>query len=236
MKNRTLIFISTYNEVENVREIYQQISNLSTRVDFLFIDDASVDGTKELLDGLAKSAASVSLIHRPKKEGIGSAHRAGIDFAYEKGYTTLITMDCDLSHLPQYIPQLIEQSSDCDVVIASRYLKESNFTSWRWPRRFLAYLSHFSTAVFLSLPYDATTAFRLYRLDKIPQSAFTHIRSSDYAFFFESLYFLKKSGASIKEIPVVSHDRKKGHSKMTALHLLSGLYRLLTLAINNLRG
>ncbi len=47
MMNKTLLLLPTMNENDNVNKLFYEISNLKIKLDFLFIDDASTDGTKE---------------------------------------------------------------------------------------------------------------------------------------------------------------------------------------------
>ena len=190
MKNKLLILIPTYNEKENVEKILSQIFALSLSADILFIDDNSPDGTGQLLEEMAKKNKSIFVLNRPGKKGIGSAHADGINWAYDSGYRTLITMDCDLSHSPEYISEFILNSTKADIVVGSRYLQEKSLTTWNIYRKTLTHLGHFSTKIFLNMPYDATGAFRLYRLDRIPQHFLNLISSNNYPFFFESLYVL----------------------------------------------
>ncbi|HLG40848.1 MAG TPA: glycosyltransferase, partial [Chitinophagaceae bacterium] len=82
-RNGFLIFIPTYNELENVEILYNQIKSLNLDVDFLFLDDNSPDGTGQLIDKMAVQDKTVFVIHREKKNGIGSAHQDGIRWAYE---------------------------------------------------------------------------------------------------------------------------------------------------------
>ena len=55
MSSRTLIFVPTYNELENVRELFGQLVALGRDYSLLFLDDNSPDGTGELLDELART-------------------------------------------------------------------------------------------------------------------------------------------------------------------------------------
>jgi ubiquinone/menaquinone biosynthesis C-methylase UbiE len=64
------------------------------------------------------------------------------------------------------------------------------------------------------MPYDATGAFRLYRLDRIPSGVFDIVYSRSYSFFFESLYVLWLNGYRVREIPLELPARTYGHSKM----------------------
>ncbi|HXN33121.1 MAG TPA: glycosyltransferase, partial [Polyangiaceae bacterium] len=105
--HKTLIFIPTFNERGNVERMTTEVLALDIDADLLFIDDNSPDGTGELLDRLASQHSRVRVVHREAKRGIGSAHLDGILFAYSHGYTRLVTMDCDFTHSPSLIPELL---------------------------------------------------------------------------------------------------------------------------------
>lgn len=220
ISEKTLVLIPTYNEQENVEKLFNEIINLDSNVDFLFIDDNSPDGTGRTIDRLAKQHTNVNVIHRPKKLGIGSAHMDGINWAYDHHYKVLITMDCDFTHLPKYIPDFIRNSGNYHVVVGSRYLSSKSIEAWSLPRRILTLMAHFLTKHLLKMEYDATGAYRLYRLGKIPQNVFRLIRSSGYSFLFESLYVLHVNRVSIKEISICLPTRNLAHSKMTIKHIL----------------
>lgn len=211
---RTLIFVPTYNEAGNVELLYRDIKALDLDADILFLDDNSPDGTGTLIDGLAATDSRVHAIHRSGKLGIGSAHLAGIAWAYRHGYQLLVTMDCDFTHSPNLIPAFIEHSNHSDVVIGSRYLRKGSLRHWNLLRKALTHAGHFLTNLLLDMPHDATGAFRVYRLDRIPAGTFSLVLSLSYSFFFESLYVLQLNGHSIHEVPIDLPARTYGHSKM----------------------
>jgi len=227
---KTVIFIPTYNERENVQELCGRIQALNLEVDILFLDDNSPDGTGELLDMLAGKNKNITVLHRTGKLGIGSAHQDGIQWAYQNKYKYLITMDCDFTHPPEYIPDLIKKSVEHDIVVGSRYLKEDSLKGWNILRRSLTMAGHLLTKYLLKIHQDATGAFRIYNLDKIPAHAFSIVSSKGYSFFFESLYILNLNGFSIAEIPINLPPRTYGHSKMRikdawhSLMFLSAIY------------
>lgn len=231
-----LIFIPTYNERENIRSIYSQIKKLELKCDFLFLDDNSPDGTGKVMDEIATSDASVHVIHRAGKLGIGSAHLDGIRWAYDQGYQRLVTMDCDFTHQPEDIPRFLEQSNAFDVVVGSRFMKKESLSDWNLLRKTLTHLGHWMTKYLLAMPYDATGAFRVYRLDQIPLRSFEKVSSKGYSFFFESLYGLHLNGLSIKEIPILLPARTYGHSKMTVKDSLVSLQHLFKLFARKFSG
>ncbi len=211
---KTLIFIPTYNERENAAMIYSEIKDLRLGADFLFLDDNSPDGTGRILDEIAAQDPAVHVIHRPGKLGIGAAHQDGIRWAYDRGYETLVTMDCDFTHQPEEIRHFLDSAPGADVVIGSRYMGNKSLADWNLFRKFLTYLGHFLTRDLLKIPYDASGAFRLYDLKRIPPGVFRVVKSKSYSFFFESLHVLVLNGFRIKEVPILLPKRTYGHSKM----------------------
>ncbi len=226
---KNLIFIPTYNEAENVRVIFDQIKALDLEADLLFLDDNSPDGTGKIIDQIAAENKGVFTIHRTGKLGIGSAHQEGIRWAYKNGYATLITMDCDFSHSPEYLKDFIHYGQESDIVVGSRYMDKNSIKEWNLFRKTLTHTGHFLTHTLLKMRYDATGAFRLYRLNRIPQEIFNLVQSGGYSFFFESLYILNLNQYSIREFSIHLPTRTYGHSKQTfngAFKSLSHLIRI----------
>jgi dolichol-phosphate mannosyltransferase len=221
-----LVFIPCYNEKDNVRKIHKEIRELNIRPDILFVDDNSPDGTGEILDQMSQKDRNLFVMHRSGKLGIGSAHQAGIEWAYTRGYGRLITMDCDFTHPPEYIPKLIESLNGYDIVSTSRYMRKGSLKGWNIIRKTLTHLGHLMTKFLLKMPYDATGAFRLYDLERIPKDIFSLVASKGYSFFFESLYVLNLNGFKIKEIPIHLPPRTYGSSKMETKDIIQSLKQL----------
>lgn len=211
---KALLFVPTYNERENAPKLCEELLKLNLPLDIMFIDDNSPDGTGKLLDEIAAKNPSIKVIHREGKQGIGSAHQFGITWAYDHGYSVVISMDADFTHRPEHIPTLLDYAASADVAIGSRYMSENSLPGWNLLRRLLTKTGHALTTVLLGMPYDATGAFRMYRIDRIPRAAFQIVESRGYSFFFESLYVLFKNGFSIKEFPIELPARTYGNSKM----------------------
>jgi len=229
----SLICIPTYNEEANVELVIQGIFKTGYSGDILFIDDASTDGTMEKLQRLVQKHKNIFCINRPEKMGIGSAHKDGIEYAYENNYEKIITMDCDFSHSPEYIDDFIKCSSEADIVIGSRFNKKESLKGWNIYRKILTYAGHYLYKNMLDLNYDATGAYRLYNLRNIPRTMFDLINSLEYSYFFESLYIMKMNGKAIEEIDIVLPPRTYGHSKMSYRNILQSVYMLLYLYIKS---
>lgn len=227
-----LIFIPTYNEQENVGKLLEELQSLNLNCIILFMDDNSPDGTGRILDELSGKYENLKVLHRTGKLGIGSAHREGLQWAYDNGFKTCITMDCDFTHPPEYIPELIKFSDSYDIVITSRYLQRGSLSDWNLFRKTLTKLGHFFTYTLLKMKYDATGAFRLYRLDRIPKHFIDLVGSDSYSFFFESLFILDFNRFRIKEIPIMLPSRTYGHSKMRLADMLGSLKFLVVIFLN----
>lgn len=224
MTDRLLVVVPTYNERDNVEGLCHELQALELPLDMLFVDDNSSDGTGQALDSLAARSSIVKVLHRPGKMGIGSAHRDGIRWAYEHGYLRLVTMDCDFTHHPRHIPELLAKAeAGADVVVGSRYLKENSLEGWNPYRKALTRAGHLATRLLLGMGYDATNAYRCYRLDSIPRHLFDLVVSQGYSFFFESLYVLHRNRYRIEEIPIALPNRTYGHSKMDSREIRRSL-------------
>jgi glycosyltransferase involved in cell wall biosynthesis len=229
-RNEILIFTPTYNEAENIRSLIEQLLKLGLPADILVIDDNSPDGTGDIVAEMMRNHLNLKLVRREGKQGIGTAHLTALRYAKAEGYRLFVSLDADYSHKPEDIPRLLELKDTYDIVVGSRFQRESSLSEWNLLRRFLTRLGHFLTQVLLRLPYDASGGLRLYRLDRIPPAMFDRIESRDYEFFFESLTLFHVTGFKIGELPVDLPARTYGHSKMTIGHMVRGLLRLFRLA------
>ena len=231
---KRLIMIPTYNELENSERLCRSILNLKiSNTDILFIDDSSPDGTGKLLDKISKKNKKVNVLHRAAKKGIGSAHLDGIYWAYKHRYEELITMDCDFTHSPSSIQKIIDADKIYDVVVGSRYLQKKSLVGWNVYRKALTMVGHIVTKMLLGMNYDASGAFRLYRLNRIPGEIFGLVTSKSYSFFPESLYILNSNGLKIGEIPVKLPPRTYGHSKMKLKDIFLSVKLILSLYIKS---
>jgi dolichol-phosphate mannosyltransferase len=231
VSHKTLIFIPTYEERENVGPMCSEILALGLDADLVFMDDNSPDGTGQLLDELAAKHPRVSVIHRTGKNGIGSAHLEGIAFAYEKGYERLVTMDCDFTHSPSLIPEFLRACTEAPVVVGSRYMGEESLPGWTLTRRLLTRMGHVLTEWMLGISQDATGAFRVYDLKRIPREVFGLVQSRGYAFFFESLLIVNKNHFLIAEVAIKLPARTAGHSKMSIVEVRRSLETLVKLLV-----
>lgn len=212
--SRLLVVIPTYNEVDNIGLLIQQLRSLLPNATLLIIDDNSFDGTSELVSQVASEQSNVILHSREQKLGIGSAHKHALLEAISGNYEILVTLDADFTHDPVYIEAMFQELTNADVVVGSRFLPGGGIREWNLFRALLTRAGHLATRLILRIPYDASGAFRMYRINKVRFAALTQELNDGYSWFYESLTVLHLQGLRIREIPIVLPARTYGSSKM----------------------
>ncbi|MCF8142919.1 MAG: glycosyltransferase [Deltaproteobacteria bacterium] len=223
----TLVCIPTYNEDSNICQIIEAILQLPLKVDIVVIDDNSFDRTRERVADYASREKRVALILRPRKLGVGSAHRLGWLYARQLGYNQIVTLDADLSHDPSDIPKLLEKiSAEADVAIGSRFTEGGRLDYRGW-RLFASKTANCLVRFLLRLPLNEyTTSLRAARLDRVPFGLVETIDHDGYSFFFVCIWRFLKAGLTVLEIPIHFHDRNAGGSKLSAIEILRAIITL----------
>ena len=229
-----LLIIPTLNERKNITILFKKIKKIDQKIDILFVDDNSTDGTREEILYLKKRNKSIYFIFRPRKLGIGSAHKDGLKFAYKKKYKIILTMDADGTHNPKYIKNLIKYSTKYDLISTNRFEKKDSLIEWPVHRRFLTKIRFYLINILLNINYDSSGAYRCYNAKNIKLNDVLSAQNDGYSFFWESLYLLNKKKYSIKEIPIYLPYRKVGSSKMTMRDIVGSLFYLFKYSIKNL--
>lgn len=219
---KDIIIIPTYNEKENITQLIPIIFKLVPQIFILVIDDNSPDGTAIAVKNFQKKFPNLTLLLRPKKEGLGKAYtQAFREVLGQDDVRAIITMDADFSHNPSYIPQMLKLIGEYDVIIGSRYVKGGKIEGWELWRKILSRFGNFYFKFFTNLPiFDCTSGFDTYRTDILKKINFDKINSSGYAFLMELKYYLWKTGAHFKEIPIIFMNRRGGESKLSS-HIIS---------------
>ena len=223
---KTLIGIPTLNEKLNVTKIYSKIRKIYKKSDILFFDDNSKDGTIEEIKKIIKRDKKVYLKIRKKKSGIGSAHKEIIKYSYKNKYILLITMDADGTHDPKYISKMLKKINTSDVVITNRFYYKNSISSWPIIRRIVTYSRHYLINILLSIKFDTSGAFRIYKIKKLNLEDLISARHNGYSFFWESIYILLKKKYKISEIPIRMQKRTYGSSKINFYEIVSAIFYL----------
>ncbi|WP_108395442.1 glycosyltransferase [Devosia submarina] len=205
------IIVPTYRECENIPFVIERVARLRARekidVELIFMDDQSRDGSIEAVEACGYSW--VRLVERSGKRGLSPAVIEG--FAQARN-PVLICMDCDLSHPPEVIPQMIlALSSGQQFVLGSRYVPggstDDDWGFFRWLNSRVATL--------LARPLTKVAD---------PMSGFFCMRRADFdkaenlnAIGYKiALELIVKCGfENVGEVPIQFKDRVYGESKLT---------------------
>ncbi len=120
-RSSILVFTTCYNERDNIGPLVDEIVRDLPAANILIIDDNSPDGTWDVILEKAKTYKQITAVKRPRKLGVGSAHKYALFFAMREDYDTLITMDADFSHDPKYLSELLRIHAKNTFVTGSRY-------------------------------------------------------------------------------------------------------------------
>lgn len=223
-----IIIIPTYNELQNIGSLITEVLKVCPETqEILVVDDGSPDGTGELVDSLAEKNPRIHILHREGKKGLASAYIAGMLWSLEKGYDTIIQMDADFSHHPQYLPKMLELLRSYDVVIGSRNVKDGGTLNWGLVRKVVSRGGSFYSRMILRCPiHDMTGGFNGWKAATLKAVDPASLGSEGYAFQIELKYRAFLQGHSWMEFPILFEDRKTGQSKMTVDIFLEAIYRV----------
>ncbi|OGY90095.1 MAG: hypothetical protein A3B30_03370 [Candidatus Komeilibacteria bacterium RIFCSPLOWO2_01_FULL_52_15] len=222
----TLVVIPTYNEKETIGALLQALQKtLSCHI--LVVDDASPDGTGQLLEAYREKNPSVYCLHRPKKLGLGSAYRDGFQWALAKNYDPVVQMDADGSHDVRYLDDFITRSTQCDLVIGSRYVDGGGVVvSWGLHRRLMSSAGNRYINTILQMKdrryqiRDSTGGFKCWRAATLRAIGVEKVQADGYAFQVEMNWHAIRMGAKVCEAPIVFQDRIGGRSKIARSGIL----------------
>ena len=211
-----LILVCTYNERDNLPTLFEQIEAAVPNAKIHVVDDNSPDRTSDWVEQQMKLKPSISLIRRSGKLGLGTAIRAGMEFAINNGYEWLLNLDGDLSHSPVSIPALLAQKDNSDVVIGSRYVEGGGMEGCSWRRVFVSKCANaYARRIIGWSVHDCSSAFRLYRVSCLRALKLNELRGTGYGFLEEVLWHLIETGARLKEVGIVYTERIEGKSKIS---------------------
>ena len=162
---RKLVIIPTYRERENVSAMITKVFSLPEEFDILIIDDASPDGTADIVRSRQPEFPNrLFLLERPCKLGLGTAYITGFKWALEHGYDYIFEMDCDFSHNPDDLPRIYRTAVEgADVVIGSRYIQGVNVVNWPMRRLLMSFCASAYVRLITRMPVrDATAGFVCY--------------------------------------------------------------------------
>ena len=233
---------ATYNEADNIPLLVRDVLAILPECEMLVVDDASPDGTGRLLDELCRTEPRLHVVHRPSKNGLGTAHKLAIKFALAHDYDALITMDADFSHHPKYLPQMLRELGHAEFVTGSRFMRGGS-CEYPLSRRVLSRTASTLSRILLGIPlHETTTSYRGFRRSLLERMNVDAIRSEGYSYFVESIFvvdrLVRREGSSggLREFPICFEDRRAGASKISKKEIWKGFVTLARLTFKRAVG
>jgi dolichol-phosphate mannosyltransferase len=233
------IAIPTYNESLTLPKIVKELSIfLSEKDAILILDDSSFEiytETKSAVNrALTNSDCQVLFLHKNGKSGRGAAVRRGMKFSMEKFPKLKYFIECDAdgSHQVTDIIELKSSQISCDLLVGSRYLKESKIIGWSRSRRVLSKLLNVVIPFMLNIPMkDITNGLRRYTPAALGQILLKDPINSGFIYLSEQAFLVHTRKLIIHEIPIVFVERIAGHSTVTRIEILSSLKGIICLLL-----
>lgn len=203
---KLLVIIPAYNEQDCIVETVSELRRTIPGVDYVVVNDGSKDDTKKLC-----LEHGFNLIDLPVNIGLTGGFQAGMKYALRNGYDAAVQFDADGQHVPSYIEALAAEMerSNADIVIGSRFVTEKKSASLRMiGSRLIAAITKITTGASIS---DPTSGLRMYNRAMI--EAFSS--KSDFGPEPDSIAYLARKGAKIREVQVSMRERQAGESYLT---------------------
>ncbi|GAB2467156.1 polyprenol monophosphomannose synthase [Jatrophihabitans fulvus] len=213
---RVLVVIPTYDEKDNIGPIVGRVRAAVPDADVLVVDDNSPDGTGKLADAIADQDASVHVLHREGKQGLGAAYIAGFAWGLEADYGVLVEMDADGSHAPEQLPRLLAALTDADLVLGSRWVPGGAVVNWPATRKLISRGGSLYSRLALGLSIrDVTGGYRAFRREVLERIDYAHVASQGYCFQIDLAVRTLRAGFRVVEVPITFVERELGESKMS---------------------
>jgi dolichol-phosphate mannosyltransferase len=222
------VIMPTLNEAGNIVGLVQSTVDAIQKtgiddIEIIVVDDDSPDRTWEIASQIVYPTARVEVIRRMENHGLTVSLSEGIQAAR---HDTIVWMDCDFSHPPERIPQMLYMlNQGFDVVVNSRYVVgggEDRSGEWGAMQMFLSLSLNWFTRFFLDATFaDYTSGFVAVRkavLREIP------LRGDYGEYFVDFIFRTLQKKYRVCELPYKAMPRKSGESK-TGTNLVQYLRR-----------
>ncbi|MBE5038164.1 glycosyltransferase family 2 protein [Subdoligranulum sp. DSM 109015] len=200
--SKLLIVIPAHNEEENIVRVVRELITKYPQYDYVVVNDGSRDKTAALC-----RANGFRLIDLPVNLGLAGAFQTGLRYAAENGYDCAMQLDADGQHKPEYIEPMLEALDEgADIVIGSRFLtvkKPKNL------RMLGSYIISWSIRLTTGRAIcDPTSGMRMFNRAMVEEFA----QNLNYGPEPDTISYLIKNGAKVKEVQVEMGERVAGQS------------------------
>ncbi len=178
----TAILIPSYNSNKRLQKLIKQIKDRHENQIIVIDDGSAIPIDLEYKD--------ISLIQNESNMGKGISLKRGFDFARQKGFSHVVTMDSDLQHDPKELPRFLDSKSDLDFVLGYRERGASMPISRKFSNGITSLIISKLIGVKIK---DSQCGYRRYSLEAI-----NNIKFLEAGFQFESEVLIKGVSAHSK--------------------------------------
>ena len=245
------ILLPAFNEEKSLPKLLPKIKRVMTdyglEYTVILCDDGSTDATLQIANDFKHEMTLITFKHHINR-GLGETMRDLYERAslLSKAGDVIIRMDCDDTHHPKYIPQMVSKVlAGSDVVIASRFAEGGGQLGLSAYRASISKLANLFMKIFFPITglKEYSCGFRAYDA-KIIQKAiqiygnnFIQLKGLGFTCTLEKLVKLNLIGASFSEVPfILEYDRKLSESKMISSLTTFGYFSLVLLCYWPLTG
>jgi glycosyltransferase involved in cell wall biosynthesis len=197
----TVAVVPALNEAHSIAEVVERAAE---HVDVVVvIDDGSTDDTRALA-----TKAGATVIHHPRRLGVGAAVASGLAYAHELGATAVVQIDGDGQHDASFIPAVLAPlAAGADLVVGSRF--EHGFEMGAIRRAILAVFARLISYRLGTRLVDPTSGFRAFSPKAV--QTLTPIFPLKYlSDTVEVLYLAADNGLRVVTVPVKMSERAGG--------------------------
>ena len=205
--------LPVFNEHATVEQILRHVRDTGLADRIIVVDDASTDGTRELLEEIAARDSRLELHLHDRNRGKGAALRTG----FSKVETDLVLVqDADLEYDPRDVPALLVPINEdkADVVFGSRFLGAPRRPTMFWHMVANKLLTLMTNVLYNTILTDMETGYKLFRREVIQSIT---IRSNRFDFEPEITAKLLKKKVRIFEVPITFNPREYSEGKKIGL-------------------
>ena len=227
MMSDLLVIIPAYNEAANIEWVVSHLTESFPQYDYIVINDGSRDKTAEIC-----RRNQFHLLDLPVNLGLSGVFQAGIRYACEKGYSSVIQFDGDGQHRPEFIGRMKKKLDEgYDIVIGSRFVNAKKSASLRMlGSRMLSLAIRITTGEVI---HDPTSGMRMFNRKMMEEFA----AGLNYSPEPDTISWLIRRGAKVAEVPVLMDERSGGKSYLTPVTAARYMIQMLVsiLFIQNFR-
>ncbi len=219
------LIIPTYNESENIAQLIRQFLSIHSYVHIIIADSDSPDGTVNIIRKHFPNNEKIHILECERKQGRGAAIAEAYKWIKKNSPASLIaTADADFSHSPNDFPTLLNEVQNADVVIGSRYLKQSKIIGWPLSRKIFSASANLLARILLHIGIrDYTNGYRLFNRSALDSLNINKLDADGFIMLSQELTQWHTNKLKIVEVPTTFVNRVRGTSNFRPKLIIESL-------------